>query len=161
MSSLPPPPKASLNNAPPRAASPAMSSRPGSPNFLSQSTRSRNAVPATINVSAVLSDLDTLASNPDLLKSSAFELKRDVDQYAPPRPAPKPLNELVQGPVPGEDELSKEQAADLAQAWLKQMEIVLDKSRAIAQEEPGQGQAGRIDKVDEWVRQVERGLGPE
>ncbi|GAA5965719.1 hypothetical protein JCM3765_003230 [Sporobolomyces pararoseus] len=163
----PPPPKAkshlpSLSSATPpppiRSSSPAMSSRPSSPNFLSQSTRGRaNPANTTLNPSALLADLDTLRSNEGLFKGKQFEYnpKESQEAYLPPSESTR----KKLGDVKSPEGLSREDAAEIAEEWLEKMEIVLEKSEGILNERDGQGRRGRMDRVEHWVEDVERGLG--
>jgi hypothetical protein len=116
-----------------------------------------------LNFSALLADLDTLGQNPQLLKGKEFEYHDGDDQdYTPQKDSErKSLQEVVNNGNEFPKELTREQAADLADEWLQKMETVLNKSDKVSGEQPGQGQRGRIDKLEDWVGEVERGLSDE
>ncbi|GAA5994210.1 hypothetical protein JCM5350_007302 [Sporobolomyces pararoseus] len=167
----PPPPKATATPPPPpppiRSASPAMSiqnSRPSSPtNFLSQSTnRTRTTASTTLNLSLLLADLETLNSNEglSLFKGKQFESLSTSTTTTQPESTrtskkKKTLEDFQKSSKDGLD--NREDAAELAQEWLEKMEIVLEKSKGILNDD--RDTRGRIDRVENWVSDVEKGLG--
>ncbi|GAA5889226.1 hypothetical protein JCM16303_004355 [Sporobolomyces ruberrimus] len=155
---IPPPPKSTASvGPPPRSSSPALSispsSRPSTPNFLSQSTRGRPAAPTTLNFTALLGDLDTLSANPNLFS----RIERD---QSPTSPHPT-LEQLAKPRRSFPEDLSRDDAARVAQEWLDKMDTVSNKADHVLTERPDQGQRGRADKLEGWAESVERGLGTE
>ncbi|GAA6019469.1 hypothetical protein JCM11491_000967 [Sporobolomyces phaffii] len=149
MSSLsaPPPP-------PPRSASPALSvSRPSTPNFLSQSTstRPRTAAGPALTSALLGADLATLEAHPQLLSRPEFD---PTSSDAPPPPRRRLAD--LDGRLP--DDLTREQAAELAAEWLDEMETVLARADAVVRERPGEGLNARIDQLDRSIADAEKGL---
>lgn len=160
-----PPPKATATPPPPppiRSASPALSiqnSRPSSPiNFLSQSTRTRAGTSITLNLSLLLADLETLNANEglSLFKGKQFQPSSESQfESTRTRNKKKTLSDFQKSSKDGLD--NREDAAELAQEWLEKMEIVLERSKGILNDD--RDRRGRIDKVENWVSDVEKGLG--
>ncbi|GAA5914357.1 uncharacterized protein JCM6883_003161 [Sporobolomyces salmoneus] len=148
---------------PSRSASPALSSRPSSPNFLNQSTsgnRRALAQNTTLNLSALLADLSTLGENPTLFRGSSFgsrEREEEVPQQGGGRG--RNLEELIEK---GPGGLTREEAALISEEWVERMENVLREVEGVLKERQGGGEGGKIGRmngVEEWVDGVETGLG--
>ncbi|GAA5821638.1 hypothetical protein JCM10212_000021 [Sporobolomyces blumeae] len=178
----PPPPRAA---APARTASPAPSlspsiSRPSTPAFdpLSQSTRGQTRKPpTTLNLGALLADLDTLERFPAVLNAKAHEVVHEQDAYAP-APTKRNLEQVRRERVEARGEggarrdaedLERAEVAGIVDEWLGEMDRVLARAKEVLTAEAasaghgskdlGDGTERRRLGIDEWVTSVEKGLG--
>ncbi|GAA5974118.1 hypothetical protein JCM21900_001244, partial [Sporobolomyces salmonicolor] len=142
-SSIPPPPRSSLPSI----------SRPDPPSLLSRST---TKAPPTLNLSALLSDLSVLSSQPSLFGSATFQVVHEDDASAPKKPK-RTLVELESGELE-KDELRRENAAELVDQWLERQGEVLKGAEAALSEKQGEGKSGRLSALGSQAQEVEDGL---
>ncbi|KPV72106.1 uncharacterized protein RHOBADRAFT_56229 [Rhodotorula graminis WP1] len=168
----PPPPPRSTKPAPPKATTSAPStpstppspSRPGTP---SSTAGARAPKAQTLALPALLHDLSTLLSHPTpLLSADKFApAPPPEDAYAPRKPAQDPqqrAQELLAGVRAGtigpDEQLAREDAPLLADAWVAAMDRVLSRAETHDAQRAGEGVVDRADEVERWAGEVERGL---
>ncbi|BGP51335.1 hypothetical protein JCM10450v2_007273 [Rhodotorula kratochvilovae] len=172
----PPPPRSSAAAPPPRATTSSPSaalsasavlptpplSRPGTPSSAA-TPRMRGTALA---LPALMSDLGALLSSATLLRGAQFAPEPEAeDAYAPKKPASVDpaarAAELLAGvrADKGPEQLERDDAPLLADAWVAAMDRVLERAEAEERGHKGEeGKVARAEGVERWAGEVERGL---
>jgi len=170
----PPPPRSTkapattttTSSSPVPPATPPSPSRPGTP---SSTAGARAPKAQTLSLPALLHDISTLLSSPTsrLLPADKFApAPPPEDAYAPRKPAQDPqerARELLAGvragaTGPEDEQLARDDAPLLADAWVAAMDRVLERAEAHDAQRAGEGVVERAGEVERWAGQVERGL---
>jgi hypothetical protein len=93
-----------------------------------------------------------------LFNDDQFKLYHDDQDSSDAHAPPKHTLEELAGSDKLPQEVTREEAAELGDEWLNRIDNVLLNTDKVLTERDGQGQRGRMQKLDNWVGEVERGL---